>query len=154
MSNLERDWEDFGFLTSLLNEGEVQYLENSDSIFQKIVDNYPIQSHRIDWDMIPHTEVYIGKKYPDSIEDLDKAIQQIVDMEKINPKTKVFICFDGYTSGALSMSVALFLKFASEILTFPQHTYVLPEGENWCLNYTMEHYLYFGYKSVGGSVQG
>src|SRR5690606_17430218 len=130
-------------LTTLLNEGTVKYIEDSSRFFDKIIAVFPIESYRIDWDRLPHREKHIDKNYPECKEDISKFVTDIFFSEKIDQKSEVFVCFDGYTEGALSMPLSFFILYASEILTYPQHAYIIPENASWCLNYTMEHYLNF-----------
>lgn len=145
MSIFEKDWEDFSFLSTELEKGIVTYLDDSHSLFQAIMTNYPITFNRIDWDLIPHESYHIEEKYPDNKEVISLIVSGIVREEGLDMTQQVKVCFDGYTSGALSMPLTLFLKHAAEIFTIPQHTYVLPQDVSWCLNYTFENFIYFGY---------
>lgn len=145
MSNFKKDWVDFEYLTPYLENGDVKYIEDSHPYFEKILNKYPIGFYRIDWEKLPHREMHIEKRYPNNKSDIENAVKKIFIEENILDNTMINICFDGITEGGLSMSSKLFLFFASEILNSPQHIYVMPNDAKWCLNYTMERYLYFGY---------
>jgi len=145
MNNFTRDWEDFEFLTEDYDKGIVKYIEDNKPFFERIINSFPLGFHRIDWDRLTHMEILIKQSYPNNKEEIEKSVKWIFFKEKIKDETDVIICFDGYTKGALLMPVKTFVEHCSEILTTTQHSYVIPSIGNWCLNYTMEDYLYFGY---------
>lgn len=138
--------EGFEFLSEYLTSGEVEYLNDSTIFFQMLVTNYPIGFYRIDWNQVKNKiEFYIGLNYPESIQPIKDCINKIILKCLINDDEFVYVCFDGITEGAFKMRWNTFKEYAHEILTTPQHTYVIPEDASWCLNYTSENYLYFGY---------
>jgi hypothetical protein len=152
MSNFKRDWEDFDFLSDDLKAERLKYLENSDEYFEKIIKRFPITANRIDWDLIPHRAELIGKNYANKNEKISAFLKDLCLSENWDLSQDIFICFDGYTQGALSMKLKLLLENAYEIFSLPQHTYVIPENCAWCINYSFEDILYFGYSPIVSSV--
>lgn len=138
--------ENFEFLDDCLISGEVEYLNDSNNLFTKILTNYPIDSYRIDWSKIKNKiEFHIGVNYPDSVQPIKDCIKIIITQYRLSEDEYVYVCFDGITEGAFIMQWSTFKEYAHELLTTPQHTYVIPEDAGWCLNYTFENDLYFGY---------
>jgi hypothetical protein len=145
MSYFQRDIVDFPFLDNLLSKGIVNYIEDTSSLFKKIASKFPILQYRIHWDALKHITIKIEEKYPFNKNFITKSVMNIFLQEGFDMGLIVFICFDGYTNGGFSMPLGTFIEKSSEILTTPQHTYVTPEDSSWCMQYSMEDFLEFGY---------
>lgn len=148
MSNFSKDWELLSFLTDDYEKGYVQYINDSHQYFVVIMQKYPISSYRINWNDIQHISFHISEKYPLSKHEIKKNIECIFNENGINEQENIYVLFDGYIEGCLYMTVREFYTHCTELLTFPQHTYVIPKDASWCLNYTMEHDLFFGYAQI------
>ena len=110
--------------------------------------------HRIDWE-------YVGEhKFEDVLGIADgRAISFIEQIEKLGlirnhleklvsggVDEKIVWIGDGCDL-RLAMKKETFLDCYPILFASPQHSYVLPLSCDWCLNYTMEGHLYFGYSA-------
>ena len=135
-------------------KGDIDANRENQSLFDLIETKYPIGLNRIDWEYVD------GHKFEDVLR--ITAGQTILFSEQINKLGSIRNHLKNLVSNSinekivwigdgcdlrLSMKKETFLDCYPILFSSPQHSYVLPLSFDWCLNYTMEGHLYFGYSA-------
>jgi hypothetical protein len=147
MTQFEQDWEQFEELSPYLKSGEVLYRSDPALIFHEIVMRFPILAHRIDWSKIDHLSLLVPRSALDYEEAITQFLESILCSLQTADNEMLFAVFDGFTEGSLEISNEVLRKMAHTFFSIAQHTYVLPQDYKWCLQYSFEGYLYFGFAS-------
>jgi hypothetical protein len=126
--------------------GPQRLAEVSDSApyFERVAGIYPFVGSKIDWESLPNyveeEERDIDLRMSKNIEFFSRVISQNDITEDI-----IYIC-DGNINFALVGSLAEFSRVLSKILEFPQHHYFISAKYEWCMCFSMEGYMSFGFR--------
>jgi hypothetical protein len=148
MSNNQSMLDEFPELAPFLEAGDIAIGNDFDALFKLVQKKFPILGTRIDWRAIPHFHQHINAAYPDCLVEIRDAVSQLIDKYLPNEKRIVSICFDGGTDAVLTCSLDTLKKIAPDVFTTPQHIYVLPSDGSWCINYSFEDDLFFGFSPL------
>jgi hypothetical protein len=137
-----------------VSRGEVVVENGSGAYFSAIERVFPIGVDRVDWTRVrgalSHDVMPRGlPEYPYAyrLEMLAHAKPVLVDWFAAN---SIRDCDDVVAVGdnshlALHMRIATLLECYPALFCTFQHYYVVPAGVEWCLTYTLEETLYFGW---------
>jgi hypothetical protein len=145
MTQFEQDWEQFEELTPFLKSGEVLYRPDPSLIFHEIVTRFPILAHRIDWNKIGHFRLLVHRSALEYENVITQFVESILWSLQMADDELLFAVFDGFTEGSLEIRSEVLRKMAHTFFSIAQHTYVVPKDYHWCLQYSFEGYLYFGF---------
>jgi hypothetical protein len=108
---------------------------------------FPFLGSKIDWDRVPRSQV---RRVSDVTRFMDEAVAftlEVMASERLDREVQIAVIGDNAMDVTLRMSPSTFRRCLRTILDMPQHTYVLALDGAWCLVYTMEGDLCFGYGS-------
>ncbi len=145
MTQFEADWTQFQELTPFLETGEVEYLADTSMKFSRIAMSFPILAYRINW-MDMENVFLIVKRSENGFDSVTSGfIHKVFEVLGIKENDKLDVLFDGITEGGLSISAGILRDFGFSFLLIAQHTYIVPEDCRWCINYSFEGQLHFGF---------
>lgn len=84
------------YLDDFIQQGDVLYYDDDTSFFNLLVDNYPIESNRINWDAIQHKSWILGRDRLKDKGNVEKLVVSIFDTENINDEQHVIVLFDEF----------------------------------------------------------
>jgi hypothetical protein len=127
----------------------------SDPWFELIESNFPVGLNRIMWDRVKLKQVIDVLPSPRTISSdelralISDRLSEVKDWlarARVSP-TQSLIWIGDDSADGLRMDVPALLEHLPYLMSFPQHSYVLPENGAWCLNYVMEGQLVFGFSA-------
>ncbi|QDU78367.1 hypothetical protein Pla110_00680 [Polystyrenella longa] len=135
-------------LSSPIATGDISIFEE-DLIYDAIKDNFPIGMGRIDWSKVKQHKYLNCSCNCDFDHSLPKEIGNFFltffrDF-KIDENSTVYVMNDDAYSFAFRMPIRILMNVLHIILSYPQHTYIIPEDSHWCFQYTWEQDLYCGF---------
>lgn len=120
-------------------------ITNPDKYFDNIGKYYSLCGSKIDWDKVSDSEVHsfdaTTKQY---YKEAKLFLDRICADNNINLNQKVTIIGDGPVEIGLEITLNQFKDSLVEIISLPQHTYILPQKIEWLFVYTMEGDMCFG----------
>jgi hypothetical protein len=138
-------------LAAPLASGAISVRVDVDAVFGIIGKHFPIGLNRIAWEKAaPKRRLEILSE-PREIESGElcsilaaykETIREWFAEEGIDPANRALWVGDD-TDVALAMTTETLVEYFPVLFSFPQHSYALPEGGTWCLNYVMEGELLF-----------
>jgi hypothetical protein len=120
---------------------------SSTEYFALLEKRFPVQGSKIDWEKVPTAKVRRGHA-ADSERYLHDAVlftHEVLESEQLDRECQVIAMGDSAMEKALRMPLSTLVLCLRHILEMPQHTYVLAPDAAWCLVFTMEGDLCFGY---------
>ncbi|MBK9453871.1 MAG: hypothetical protein IPN95_31655 [Bacteroidetes bacterium] len=152
MKQFESDWTQFQELTPFLETGEVEYFADTSTKFSRIAKLFPILAYRINW-MEVENVFLIVKRSENVFESATSGfIKKVFEVLGIEKHDKLDALFDGITEGGLTISAGILSELGFTFLLIAQHTYIIPDDCRWCINYTFEGQLHFGF-AAGGQLE-
>lgn len=123
---------------------------DGEKYYELLEKRFPIGLNRIEWtkiDQYRSKEIDFGNREIAKTEVLN-FIFNVVKIADVKEGDEVVVLSDDALNNTYKMKFSVLLDCIDEIFFLPQHTYVLPLDANWCLNYTFENDLYFGFSPV------
>jgi hypothetical protein len=133
-------------LTDEIALGRVRVCESCAPWFDKLNARFPASGSKIAWSEVPGSESSHG-----SIECFVQFAKDVVRFHGLTGSA-VYIG-DGLTNIAVLADVNDLLSIVDRMLIFPHHHYVVSESVDWCMSYTMEEDMDFGFAPAQGDVQ-
>jgi len=130
-------------LDELIKSGDVVVEKSSDKYFAQLGTSFPTFGSKIDWEEVPGS-VEENVKDDEYIESCLKFFTRICAEYGI--KGRVVLVGDSALSCALIMSVEVLKRCIKNVLEIPQHHYIFPKDFSWCISFTMEGDMTFGFK--------
>jgi len=126
---------------------EVLIHETADEYFTLIGDRFPVAGSKIDWDHVPKSIVRcVSTEDIDRyLNDADQFLAEVLSAEHLDKDQLVVVVNDRALEVALTMSLRTLVVCLRRILCVPQHTYVVAVDGAWCMAFTMEGDLCFGF---------
>lgn len=118
---------------------------SSEGIFGELSNRFPLTGSKIDWDEVPGSIVDINENVND-LKPLIGFFEKIYIEERLSGN--VIYINDGPIDCALILSIDITKKHLEEILGFPGHHYFISERYLWCMSFTMEGDMAFGYSQL------
>jgi len=152
---INRTWHEQQLLEDLadaIDAGEAEIVENPVSLYRGLVDAFPVQMNRINWDAVPDACILEapperaegGFELTEPATELRAFWERIRRNHDIRDDMEVVVLGDSLVGFALRLSVATLTRHLVDILSIPHHTYVFPDDVGWCFNYTPEDDAFFG----------
>jgi len=138
-----------GLRQALRNEIEshrIRELGDSSPFFEQLMKAFPVCGSKIDWDQVP-----------DAIECVEEDRDlQVVQFAKFFDKVIQRYCLsgdvvyagDGVTDFALGGLLECMREALPELLSVPQHHYLVAPDSSWCICFTMEGWMGFGFRAL------
>ncbi len=145
-------------LQSDINSGSIRVISESQQYADLISQNFPFVGNKIDWSKVPgHTVAQLDwrKGYMHAEKSIEKleyidAIFSFFDniLRKTHTPdvTDLIVLGDGTMDIALQLPAGILRKHLLDVVELPQHTYIIPPDVSWCLTYTTEGYMDFGFR--------
>jgi hypothetical protein len=131
--------------------GEMRYETDSARYFDLLSKKFPVTFSRIDWTKVPDKVSVSAFQHKqrgtfDMEHHLVESMNFIQNLEpQIAEADTIILIGDNAIVGAYLMDFITLKKYFPYICMLSQHTYIIPAETHWCLNYTMEDDLYFGF---------
>jgi hypothetical protein len=120
---------------------------SSEPYFEALQRHFPVRGSKIDWDRVPRAQIRQADT-ANSEKYFDNAVaftEEILESERLDRDRDVVVIGDSAMEGAFKMRLWVLRSLLRSILRMPQHTYVLGPDTSWCLVFSMEGDLCFGY---------
>jgi hypothetical protein len=128
------------------SEAGIVFEPSSNEYFDLLQKRFPVCGSKIDWDRVSTARVKpVDTSSEQYFDDAMKFAEEIFESELRDPQSLVVVIGDSAMEGALRMPLSTLRSSLRSILRMPQHTYVLAPDAAWCLVFTMEGDLCFGY---------
>lgn len=129
-------------LELLVKKGEIVVEPSSDGYFSELESRFPILGSKIDWD-----EVSGSEQEQASAEAYASDCQRFFDemVNRFGLSGKCIVIGDSAVEIALVMSVEILQCNLQKIVSVPQHHYILANDYSWCMSFTMEGDMAFGF---------
>lgn len=130
-------------LDTFIKTGDVSVEESSEAYFGRLAEVFPLGGSKINWDQVPDSIVDTTSNKNDVTEWVN-FFNAIVEKKGLSGKL-VYIN-DSAIECALTMSVEILRQCIKQILEYPDHHYFIGEDYAWCMTFTMEGDMTFGFK--------
>lgn len=140
-----------------ITAGKVKVTSGNQKYFDLLESRYPIGLHRIDWRGVKPHESYdiLPSQDRHTVRARDELVlltnaRSIIDslLSKDTASAADLLVWTGDSCDlTLEASPRVFLECYPHLFGSGQHSYVIPPGGEWCINYTMEGQLFWGYSS-------
>ena len=130
-------------IADLVSAGDVRVLESSDDYIRLLEETYPWGGSKIDWARVPNA---IGERNSDSNDVAGcRAFTLKVLRDHVLSGEVVYIS-DSALDISLIFSVAKLSKMVPILVQYPQHHYFMEKDAKWCLVFTHEGDMDFGFQ--------
>lgn len=130
-------------LDTFIKTGDVSVEESSEAYFGRLAEVFPLGGSKINWDQVPDSIVDTASNKNDVTEWVN-FFNAIVEKKDLSGKL-VYIN-DSAIECVLTMSVEILRQCIKQILEYPDHHYFIGENYAWCMTFTMEGDMTFGFK--------
>lgn len=131
-------------LQAALESNRIKELGDSSPFFAQLMKTYPASGSKIDWDRVPGSV----ERFDD--EEAIQAVQFTEFFDEIVHKFclagDVIYVGDSATDFALTGSMECVREALPELLAVPQHHYLIGPESSWCMCFTMEGGMGFGFR--------
>ena len=142
------DFFETGLRQALRKEFEshrLRELGDSSPFFSQLMEAFPVCGSKIDWDRVSDSIERVE-------EDIDLQTGQFAEFfDEVNQRCclsgDVVYVGDGVTDFALVSSLKCMREILPELLAVPQHHYLVAPDSSWCMCFTMEGWMGFGFRS-------
>jgi hypothetical protein len=151
---IDADKEFLAELAPWVSNGRISVEKGSESYFSLIESKYPIGVNRIDWSRIRNSLFHEVVPFDLPSYSLEYRLDKLTHLRPvlldwflknaIRLDKDVIVVGDN-SNVALHMSLNTVLDCYKVLFTSSQHMYVLPPTGDWCLHYTLEDTLNFGW---------
>lgn len=125
-----------------VKNGDIIVDPSSDSYFSELELRFPILGSKIDWDAVSGSE-----REQASADAYASDCQHFFDkmMRRYGLSGQCIVIGDSAVEVALIMPVGIMQFNLQKIVSVPQHHYVIANDYVWCMSFTMEGELAFGF---------
>lgn len=132
-------------LKSDFESGLIRVVGDSSQFFGELAQNYPVSGSKIDWAKVPASierfedqEPLQIERFMEFFEEVDARFQLLGDIIYVG---------DSATDFALEASIEDMRRILPTLLKVPQHHYFIGRNYAWCICFTMEGDMGFGFKA-------
>jgi hypothetical protein len=129
-------------LVSDFRSGRLNELGDSALFFKQLAKEFPVKGSKIHWGRVPHSIERSEKQLNLHTQQFIKFVDELII--KFGLKGDVIYVGDSATDFALGGSVISVRTALPELLTVPQHHYLIAKDFAWCICLTMEGDMAFG----------
>lgn len=134
-------------ISPLIQSGKVLLLGDEELCVGVIEKSFPFVGAKIDWSQIPGAVIKVANEQ-DFVTECLEFLRFQIGNEGISPLAHVFIIGDSAMEKAMATQVRFLEALLMEVLELPQHTYIVSLNGEWCMTFTMEGDMAFGYSSI------
>lgn len=127
----------------LISSGKLSFLSSCENVFSIIAAKFPISSSRIDWSLVPGSIERFLERGELEVVEFANFFKLVTEKEGLNGP--VTYAGDGATDFSVIGSVAVISEIIPSLVSIPQHHFFLGSGGDWCINFTFEGDMAFGY---------
>lgn len=118
-------------------------LGDSSAFFAQLAQAYPVSGSKIDWGRVPGAMERTDEQH--NIGEFTSFFDEVV--LKCRLIGEVIYVGDSATDFALAGSVECMREALPELLAIPQHHYLIGPDTSWCMCFTMEGDMGFGFRT-------
>lgn len=122
----------------------IRELGDSSSFFAQLAKAYPACGSKIDWGQVPGSIERVEEEEALQAEQFAKFFEEVVQRFRLSGD--VVYVGDSATDFALGGSLESMREMLPELLTVPQHHYLIGPDFSWCVCFTMEGDMGFGFR--------
>jgi hypothetical protein len=130
-------------LATDLREGSISMVPD-EPYYSGLADAFPLTGSRIDWSRVPNAvtsyEVTIDRK------EAEAFIDFFNEMVAVNQLDGVVVFLGDQLNFALRLPLEVLRKNLESLVSIPQHCYVLVDNFAWCMVFSFEGDMAFGYR--------
>ena len=130
------------YLNPFINNGNIKILDNEDYFINIIENNFSFVGSKINWTQVTGSIVKKGI----SIDGASKFLNDKLSDGSIYNLESIVIIGDGAMDCAFRTQVQYAILFLDQVVSIPQHTYIVEISGRWCMVFTMEDEIAFGFK--------
>lgn len=131
-------------LRTAMVPGQIKEVGDSSVFFARLMDVYPARGSKIDWKSVPESIEQIEEDDSLQIERFLGFFDEIVQRNGLTGE--VVYVGDSATDFALQAPLKIMREALSELLAIPQHHYLIGGESSWCMCFTMEGAMGFGFR--------
>ena len=143
-------------LGDYFSSGRITKVIDSGPLEEALSKRFPFCLNRVDWNKIPeHAYRAAESKADDGNESPEAYFERCAPIIRsfildalgsagAGEQDRLFWLGDA-TDFALEMRGETLVEVCSILFSYPQHNYIIPQNGAWCISYTMEDELYFGF---------
>ncbi len=122
----------------------VKEVGDSAPFFAQLMKTYPVRGSKIDWSRVPDSI----ERFEEEVERQAKLFMQFFSelIQRFHLAGDVTYVGDSATDFALAGSLEHITEVLPELLTIPQHHYLIGAEFSWCMCLTMEGDMGFGFR--------
>jgi hypothetical protein len=136
-------------LDEAIRSGEVTVEASSDRYFAQLQSTFPVLGSKIAWSKVPGALEEVAA--PDAyIEDCLRFYDRVLGEYALHGTCVVI--GDSQVDFSLVTTVQRSRDYLARILAIPQHHYIVSAGFTWCIAFTMEGEMAFGFAPVPSCV--
>ena len=130
-------------LHAAMASGLIREVGESSPFFDELAKAYPALGSKIDWSRVPGA---VGRNEEDNAQQIGQFIS-FFDAVVQNAKLVGDVVYvgDSGTDFAFAGSIESMREALPELLAIPQHHYLIGPACSWCMCFTMEGYMDFGF---------
>lgn len=130
-------------LDTQIKNGDIEVEESSDAYFSRLAKVFPLGGSKIDWQQVSGSVVDTANN-ENTVAKWVKFFNKTIDKKSLNGKLTYIN--DSAFECALTMSVETLKQCIQQLLEYPDHHYFIGENYAWCMTFTMEGDMTFGFK--------
>lgn len=131
-------------LCAAIESNSIRELGDSSPFFAQLMMAYPTKGSKIDWSRVPDAVERTEQNETLQLEQFIAFFDELVQGAGL--AGEVIYVGDSATDFALVGSVECMRKALSELLAIPQHHYLIGSECSWCMCFTMEGDMGFGFR--------
>jgi len=121
----------------------IRELGDSSPFFVQLAKLYPTNGSKIDWARVPDSIERVENEDALQAEQFAKFFDEVI--QKFRLSGEVVYIGDSATDFALIGSLECMSEALSKLLAVPQHHYLIGSDFSWCICFTMEGNMGFGF---------
>jgi hypothetical protein len=133
-------------LRAELEGSRIRELGDSSPVFAQIATAYPITGSKIDWRRVPGSIELVEEDEVMRVEEFIGFFDEVV--QKFSLSGDVVYVGDSATECAFAGSLEYMRAVLSKLLAIPQHHYLVGADVSWCVSFTMEGDMGFGFRPL------
>ncbi len=125
-----------------ISKGLVIVENDFEKYFEKLNQTYPIYGSKIDWSFVENS-IEINATDKDYKSQFLNFMAETINNQSL--KGECIVVGDSLIDKALKMDVATLNKVIPYVIEIPQHHYIIAGDFSWCMVFTMEQDMCFGF---------
>lgn len=138
-------------LRAAIESHRIKELGDSSPFFAQLMATYPVSGSKIDWGRLPGSIERVEEDEAIQAEQFTAFFDEVI--QKFRLAGDVVYVGDSATDFALTGSVGCMRDVLPELLAIPQHHYLIGPESSWCLCFTMEGDMGFGFRPSAARIR-